>query len=78
MAGQKYNITIKRKYIYITPTPKENIKKGLWAELDEPPKEYNTAIVYTDIIKGQNRYEKPNFGKVLRVWINYKPKSKKP
>ena len=68
---------VKRKYIYIEPTPKENITNGLWVKLFETPNNHTEPIANTDIYMGVNKYikpnkgtnEKPNYNTVEIAWI---------
>jgi hypothetical protein len=56
------NVEIKRKYIYLSPTPKHDIPDGLMVELFEPMNDYSSPIASTWIYKGRTQYEKPNKG----------------
>jgi len=76
----RYKIEVKRKYIYISPTPKKNIEKGLWVVVKNPlgicvPLNF---VLYTDLLKGKNKYEKPydlitgRYFEIGKVWIKNK------
>jgi hypothetical protein len=62
ITDEEYEAIIKRKYIYIEPTPKKDIPNGLEVILFVEPNDCCKAIATTDIHKGQNKYLKPNVG----------------
>ena len=78
---KKIKAIVKRKYIYIEPTPKYDIPNGLVVELFEPSNPEVEPYATTDIIKGQKKYTKPNKGTldspdyntVKRAWIQHTP-----
>ena len=62
---------IKTKYIYLTEKPKKDIIDGLWVEFDKKElSETALNLSYTDIKKGQRKYEKPNVPvKIIKAWV---------
>jgi len=63
-------ITIKRKYIYIKPTPEKDIPNGLCVKLFEAADETKKDIATTNIYKGQSKYIKPNKGTIQKPNYN--------
>ena len=70
----RYKVEVKRKYIYVYPTPKRSIKNGLWVKVKDPL-ESCTPFMYTDLLKGKNRYDKPfnwlanKYFKIEKAWV---------
>lgn len=68
-------VILKRKYIYIVPAPKKDIKKGLYIRFDRDTKTM-TDIATADIEKGKSIYTLPekrnkkrNNRKVIKAWV---------
>lgn len=66
---KKYKVIVKRKYIYIKPTPREDIKGGLWIIFGSYPElpAWNLPTASADIKKGQNKYERPVLPKGVKI-----------
>ena len=68
-------VTIKRKYIYLNPTPLFDVKNGLVAAIFETEESsYCKPFVTADIHKGQVKYLKPytekqKFNTVKDCWV---------
>ena len=72
-------INLSNDNITITPKPKEDIPNGLCVSVVKMGQEdiinISPETYFTDIIKGQSLYEKPYGYKVLKAWINEKPRT---
>ena len=65
---------LKRKYIYIEPTPKKDIKQGLWFEIEDLSLPTTLPRYVSDIFAGVSKYKIAqevidNKRKITKVWI---------
>ena len=66
----KLEASLKRKYIYLTAKPGEDIPEGLRARVGKD-------TIHTDIKKGVTQYARPEATHISKVWVKRKPKRKR-
>ena len=55
-----YRIQIHKRYAYVKPTPKKDIKEGLVMLLNNPSEKGETHFIATDILEGVKEYRLPD------------------